>query len=183
VTGDFAAMVRRAGPGDEDAIRDVRLRAVADSPHAFDATRAAERSRSRSDWKRWLEPGAVFLLGEGPAPRGIVRADPDREDPSRVYVAAVWVRPEDRGTGAADAMVAAAVAWARDAGFRTMRLDVVADDARARRFYERNGFRVTGRRRRRERDGVLEIGMERSLAVSPGAGGASAPPSASPEAP
>jgi hypothetical protein len=33
----------------------------------------------------------------------------------------------------------------------------------ARRFYERNGFRLAGRKRQRERDGKAELQMERQV--------------------
>jgi ribosomal protein S18 acetylase RimI-like enzyme len=54
----------------------------------------------------------------------------------------VYVRPAHRGTGAADDLLAAAVAHARDQDLplRRMVLDVDAGNDRARAFYARHGF-------------------------------------------
>lgn len=50
------------------------------------------------------------------------------------------------GTGLGPALMKAAVAEARARGHRRMLLGVHPDNARARRFYERTGFRVIGER-------------------------------------
>jgi RimJ/RimL family protein N-acetyltransferase len=44
-----------------------------------------------------------------------------------------------------------------------VRLQVVEDNVRARRLYERHGFRVTGVTRLRERDRAVQLDMERVL--------------------
>jgi ribosomal protein S18 acetylase RimI-like enzyme len=47
-----------------------------------------------------------------------------------------------------------------------VRLDVMATSWRARRFYERHGFRLTGRQTVREADGRVELQMERPIGVT-----------------
>jgi len=42
-----------------------------------------------------------------------------------------------------------------------VRLKVIQGNGRARRFYERMGFRPTGHEEVRERDGLIEVQMER----------------------
>jgi ribosomal protein S18 acetylase RimI-like enzyme len=44
-----------------------------------------------------------------------------------------------------------------------MRLDVIGTNAPARRLYERHGFRLTGRETVRQRDGQIELQMERPI--------------------
>jgi len=56
----------------------------------------------------------------------------------------LFVRPDHQGSGVAKALMAAAVAAARERGFLTMRLFTPALQARARRFYEREGWVVSG---------------------------------------
>jgi len=73
------------------------------------------------------------------------------------------VHPSIRGSGAADALVAEVIAWASADGARAVRLQVVQANVRARRAYERHGFRVTGRTDARARDGVIEVEMERAM--------------------
>jgi ribosomal protein S18 acetylase RimI-like enzyme len=75
----------------------------------------------------------------------------------------MWVDPDCRGAGAADALVAAVLSWARVEGARAVRLSVIDDNARARRCYERNGFRATGTQFIRERDGATELQMEHTF--------------------
>ncbi|HEY4905354.1 MAG TPA: GNAT family N-acetyltransferase, partial [Candidatus Sulfotelmatobacter sp.] len=72
-----------------------------------------------------------------------------------------WVHPKIRGSGGADELVAAVIAWAQSEGAKLVRLKVIQGNDRARGFYERMGFRATGREEIRQRDGVIEVQMER----------------------
>lgn len=53
----------------------------------------------------------------------------------------VYVKPEYRGQGAADLLMAEAERFARSNGARVIRLGVLEGNGRARRFYARRGFR------------------------------------------
>jgi ribosomal protein S18 acetylase RimI-like enzyme len=48
-------------------------------------------------------------------------------------------------------------------GVGVVRLSVIRSNHRARRLYERNGFRLTGREAVHERDGDVELQMERAV--------------------
>jgi len=72
---------------------------------------------------------------------------------------AMWVHPDLRGTGAADALVFYVQAWGSQVGATQVRLNVVESNSRARRCYERAGFRATGRQGVVERTGDVEIEM------------------------
>ena len=76
---------------------------------------------------------------------------------------ALWVDPAARGTGAADALVAAVLDWARGEGVATVRLHVTAGNATAERLYARHGFAPTGAVYVRERDGRDVVELEASL--------------------
>lgn len=157
--------VRRAAPGDEPILRALRLEALTEAPDAFASTYERELARTTADWRRWFSPGAgvTFLLEDAGTPRGLVAGMHDAEDPGVVYLMAMWVHPALRGSGAADALVAEHLAWARGEGAWLARLDVMATNARARRLYERHGFRLTGQEKVREADGRVELRMERPL--------------------
>jgi ribosomal protein S18 acetylase RimI-like enzyme len=159
--------VRRAGPGDEPILRELRLQALTDAPEAFASTYDREPARTAADWQRWLSPGATLILEEHETPRGLVAGAHDAEDPGIVYLMAMWVHPTLRGSGAADALVTEHLAWARAAQARLVRLGVMATNGRARRLYERHGFRLTGREGAREGDGRVELEMERLLGALP----------------
>jgi ribosomal protein S18 acetylase RimI-like enzyme len=119
-------------------------------------------ARTTADWQRWLSPGATLILEEAGMARGLVAGMHDTQDPSIVYLMAMWVHPALRGSGAADALVTEHLAWARTAGARLVRVDVFATNGRARRLYERHGFRLTGRQTVQE-DGRVELQMELPL--------------------
>jgi GNAT superfamily N-acetyltransferase len=153
--------LRRAVLGDEPILRELRLQALSDAPEAFGSSYERELARTTADWQRWLSPGVTFILDEPTGPSGIVAGQPDATDPAVVHLMAMWLRPAIRGSGAADELVAAVLAWAESVGARIVRLDVMQANPRGRRFYERNGFRPTGHESTHERDGRIEIRMER----------------------
>jgi GNAT superfamily N-acetyltransferase len=159
-------VVRRAAPGDEPILRGVRLQALSDTPEAFGSTYDRELARTTADWQRWMSPGATFILDDGGGAKGIVAGVRDESDAAVVHLMSMWVDPALRGSGAAEALVASLLAWADTEGARLMRLAVIQTNDRARRFYERLGFRDNGRQGVRERDGAIEVEMER--AVAPG---------------
>jgi ribosomal protein S18 acetylase RimI-like enzyme len=159
----MAQSVRRAALGDEAILRDLRLQALRESPVAFGSTYEREVARTTADWQRWLSPGATFVLEDAAGPRGIVAGVHDETDTAVVHLMAMWVSPALRGSGAADALVAAVFSWAESQGAASVRLKVIQGNDRARGFYERIGFRVTGQEEIRQRDGRIEIQMERSV--------------------
>ena len=59
-----------------------------------------------------------------------------------VEVEALYVERAWRGTGLAEALLAAALSWAEDLGQPVVQLYVTASNERAIRFYERQGFRA-----------------------------------------
>ncbi len=157
--GDGRVSVRRAGPGDEAIVRGLRVRALTDSPDAFDSTLERELARSAEDWRRWLVNGATFILERADGAMGIAAGIPHDTDPSAAFLVSVWVHPALRGTGSADELVGAVLSWARAKGLAEVWLYVGKHNNRARRLYERWGFRATGREPVRERDGAVEVEM------------------------
>jgi GNAT superfamily N-acetyltransferase len=153
--------VRRAALGDEPILREIRLQALSDAPDAFGSTYEREVARTTSDWQRWMSPGVTFILYEPAVARGMVAGVRDESDPAIIHLMAMWVHPKIRGSGGADELVEAVVAWAQSEGAKWVRLKVIQGNDRARHFYERMGFCPTGHEEVRERDGLIEIQMER----------------------
>jgi GNAT superfamily N-acetyltransferase len=84
--------------------------------------------------ERWHEYGGAYrLAGED----GFVAVAPP-------WLEALYVRPSAWGTGVADELHMWAVERLRDAGTTTARLWVLEENVRARRFYERHGWRADG---------------------------------------
>jgi ribosomal protein S18 acetylase RimI-like enzyme len=91
----------------------------------------------------------TYLLGLAPAPAGFAklrldRAVPDDGTGKGVELQKVYVRRAAVGSGLGARLLAAAIDVARAAGAALIWLDVLKTNPRARRFYERHGFRVTG---------------------------------------
>jgi GNAT superfamily N-acetyltransferase len=157
----IARSVRRAGLGDEPILREIRLQALSDAPDAFGSTYEREVARTTADWQRWMSPGVTFILEDGAGAQGIVAGVHDETDPAVVHLMAMWVHSSIRGSGAADELVAAVLAWALSEGAKWVRLNVIQGNDRARHFYERMGFCPTGHEAARERDNRIEVQMER----------------------
>ena len=66
------------------------------------------------------------------------------DDPSLAHLEQLFVRPSHFGTGVARRLLALATGDARDAGYTHMRLATPVAHARARRFYQREGWRPVG---------------------------------------
>lgn len=81
--------------------------------------------------------GQVTIL---PAARGPHPVD----DPGLAHFSNLFVRREHWGAGLAGELHAAAIDAARERGFTQIRLYVAEGQARARRFYEREGWRPAG---------------------------------------
>ncbi len=156
-------IVRRADADDIPTIRDLRLKALTDSPDAFASTYERELARTPADWERWLAPGVTFLVEEAHRPVGLVAGTHDDHDPAVVHLMAMWVHPSARGTGAGDALVSAVVGWAHEVGAERVRLHVVTDNVPARRLYERHGFVPSGRGDELLCHGRMEMRMERAV--------------------
>lgn len=56
----------------------------------------------------------------------------------------MWVEPQARGLGGAEALIEAVAGWARDCGATSLGLWVFESNAQARAVYRRAGFTETG---------------------------------------
>jgi GNAT superfamily N-acetyltransferase len=74
----------------------------------------------------------------------VTREDPEPPPDGTINLWQLFVRPAWHGRGIANALMEAAVHEARQRGFTCMRLWTPRDQRRARRFYEREGWTLTG---------------------------------------
>ncbi|MCA1856958.1 GNAT family N-acetyltransferase [Massilia oculi] len=147
------ALVRRLAPGDWQAYRALRLRALEGAPEAFGATLDEALARPLEDWAARLAQASVSgidcpLVAEAPGRpgtlAGLLWARVDDDDPGTVNLYQMWVAPEWRGQGMAAGLLAAALGWARDRGARTVGLGVNCANAAALALYRRAGFSILG---------------------------------------
>jgi len=142
--------IRRTTPDDWREIRDLRLAALGDTPHAFGETLDDGLGHDEGEWR---SRGA-----RGQAPHSVLLAAVDDEtgewvgtmggyldSPSTPMLVGVFVRPSHRGSGAgvADALLDGVVDWARSEG-SSLTLHVHEANPRAIAFYRKRGFEPTG---------------------------------------
>lgn len=124
--------------------REVRLAALSEAPQAFKARLVDWPRGGEEQWlARFKLPGTynlVALLNGRPV--GMARGVPTGGAVSELR--SVWVSPEARGQGVADALTAAVVAWAVRSGASVLKLAVLPGNDSAIALYRRNGFVFTG---------------------------------------
>jgi predicted GNAT family acetyltransferase len=131
---------RRLTPDDWAVLRDIRLRALADSPDAFGSTVERERDFSEKEWRRRLvRPVYAVLDGE----RAVAMAGAFTDD-GRTQVWGMWTDPAHRGRGYARALLDALVGQAVAEG-TPVSLHVNVANPVARAVYESYGFVATGK--------------------------------------
>jgi ribosomal protein S18 acetylase RimI-like enzyme len=130
-------------------VRDLRVQALADTPHAFLETFLHAVEQPDEEWKararRCQDPDftgvAAVVNGRWV---GTMRAvlTPD----GRATLIGVFVAPGFRGRrfGVTDRLLDAIELWVRDRGLSELHLEVHADNARAQAFYLRRGYEFTG---------------------------------------
>lgn len=147
--------VRRSTPDEWRQARDLRREMLADTPMAYTSTLDEALAMTDEQWQRrhrerFEAPDlmATFVAvdddGRWRGQVGVVVAP--WPAPARVWVGAVYLGPEARGRGTADALMAAAEEWALEHGHDRVWLQVHEHNDRARAFYRRLGWVETGRR-------------------------------------
>jgi len=135
--------IRRATVGDARVIADVHVRTWQGAyEHVFGAERLAALTVEQRlpGWDRILgeEELQVFVAEEDGRIVGFVAVG-DGE------VSGIYVEPEAWGSPAGTALMRAGLDELRALGYSNAVLRVLEDNPRARRFYEREGWRVDGR--------------------------------------
>jgi len=138
-------VVRRVREDDWRVLRGVRLAALANAPMAFGSSLPREQVFGEGRWRAWTRTSGVFIAVVADSPVGMAAGISGQSRAERNLVA-MWVNSLWRGQGAASLLVDSVAGWARSEGAEQLRLWVADGNESARRFYERRGFSVTGRR-------------------------------------
>jgi GNAT superfamily N-acetyltransferase len=93
----------------------------------------------------------------------LTRAEPREPIPGRGHLWSLFVAPDWWGSGLARELLDWVVTGMRDSGYATAQLWTPRDHARARRFYEREGWTATDRSQSSEELGLDLILYEREL--------------------
>jgi ribosomal protein S18 acetylase RimI-like enzyme len=142
--------VRRLEAHEWRAYRDLRLRALGDSPEAFATVLLTAQRQPDAHWRERLASGAAspwdlpLVAEEGDVLAGMAWGRIHPAAPETAHVFQMWVVPEMRGRGCGALLLDAVVAWAREAKARHVVLGVTCGDTPAYRLYTRAGFRPFG---------------------------------------
>ena len=137
---------------DAAAFRALRLEGLIAHPEAFGADYANSVARPIEYWQERMQSGAggeqgityvADAAGELIGMTALVRNELAKTRHAG-SIFGVYTRPDWRGTGVADALLEACVAYAGMLGLRLVRLGVVTSNASAIRLYVRCGFQVYG---------------------------------------
>lgn len=147
---DHVIHIRAFDPHEWRTYKDLRLRALADSPDAFGSTLVREQDRSDAEWSSRLSPHAgsswdlPLIAEEDGVPAGLAWCRIESADPSVANLYQMWVAPDYRGLGAGRLLLEAAIAWARSKGAACLELGVTCRDSPAMRLYQTAGFEPLG---------------------------------------
>jgi predicted GNAT family acetyltransferase len=128
------AELRLLAPDDWEDFREIRMKALADSPDAFGSTLEREQGFTEADWRRRLT-GPVYVIDE-PRPVSVGGIFDNAGSP---HVWGMWTDPAHRGRGHARRILDALI----PPGTRAQ-LDVNVSNGADRAVYERYGFVGTG---------------------------------------
>jgi ribosomal protein S18 acetylase RimI-like enzyme len=141
----MAIRIVRLTSADVERFRQVRLEGLRSDPSGFRYGEAEDVAVGTDAWAARLDQDYVVaaqregndeILGVG----GFSRFVGDKLA-HKGLIWGMYVRKDARGSGASDAIMEALLSHAR-AKVRQLQLTVMADNARARAFYERHGFEV-----------------------------------------
>lgn len=142
--------LRRLESHESNLHRDLRLRALRDSPDSFGEALADVVAQPTSYWedltRSVTEAGrhVMFLACEGEHVLGSTYGLLDREKSEVGRVGGMWVDPAWRRRGVGRALLQEVFGWARERGLSRLALWAPAHSLAPRGLYRQAGFRETG---------------------------------------
>lgn len=136
--------IRRIEPHDGLALRDLRLRSIADAPNAFGQPIAEARGRPEAEWHRSARQSShgdnrTWLIAETDGGSvGLVQGRKRR--PSTLLLFSMWVDPSVRRLGVGRALIDQLELWGQGWDASETILWVYGGNAAAIRFYRDLGF-------------------------------------------
>jgi GNAT superfamily N-acetyltransferase len=129
--------------------RELRLRALADSPEGFRETLESEGAQPDDLWEELARRTAEHPDGEMWVAEvdGIAVGQAFsrvREDRSTMGIGAMWVAPEARAHGVGRGLLEGAEVWGRERGCTAASLSVTAGNSAAEELYRSAGYEPTG---------------------------------------
>jgi GNAT superfamily N-acetyltransferase len=143
-------VIRRLRPDEAALFKDLRLRALEDSPTSFAETFTEVAAQSPEYWDKLTasvtkpDGQVMFVAEEDGRAVGLVFGLFDRDDRTLGHLGGMWVEPAWRGRGIGRALVGAVIGWARERKLRALALWVTEGNRGAIDLYAAHGFAATG---------------------------------------
>jgi ribosomal protein S18 acetylase RimI-like enzyme len=132
-------------PSDWRQLREIRLKALQDSPAAFLSKYEQEAGWTDAQWSTEVARGRWLVVTENGRRVALLGATPEADvPPSDRYLSYMWVAPSHRRAGLAMRLVVTMLDLLRDEQIGRVWLWVLDGNEPARTLYERLGFRRTG---------------------------------------
>lgn len=150
--------VRVLNPDEWPAYKDVRVRALRESPEAFVASAEEEEAFGDDRWQERMERSRRILALDADEVVGVVSVGTGHRTniPGAGELFGLWVAPARRGSGVARRLLEKAAKVGREVGLRQLVYWVGTDNGRAVAFASSFGFRPTDDRRPMRIRGVDE---------------------------
>jgi GNAT superfamily N-acetyltransferase len=162
---DTTLTIRRCVLEDWKELRAIRLEALADTPDAYGSTYEECSQWSDQQWMVAASNRLFYFAERDGVVVGMVSGGLNDRHPGTRWLYGMYVTPTVRGSDTATRLVETVCHWASDEGVNEVYLHVTMVVARARAFYEKVGFRLTGETFTMDRDPTLTLAtMVRSLA-------------------
>jgi len=145
-------------------LRDVRLRALRDTPLAFSSTYESESQLTDEEWlarsQRWNGEDEILYIAidhsHANSACGIVACSSEEDNGiHHGHVISMWVDPAYRRAGVGRMLIDALKSWAHSRGLHALKLMVTSVNYGAIDFYHRVGFRMTGQTGRYPNDPAI----------------------------
>jgi ribosomal protein S18 acetylase RimI-like enzyme len=142
--------IRPIDAGEGALFREIRLRALADAPGAFERTLAEEELKPQAEWDESARLAsaqgelAIYIAEDGGRTLGMAGGFLDRRREGTAMLWGMWVDPDARRTGLGARLAAEVERWARSRGCSCLALWVAANNVAALSLYERLGFESAG---------------------------------------
>lgn len=158
--------IRTLAEDEWEQYREMRLRALRESPDAFVADVSTEEDYDEQLWRDRMNRSVRLLISKGSEPVGIASVRMNEslfDDAAELF--SLWVTPDLRGEGLAAQLVVAASEAAEKQGARQLVYWVGTENVPAVAFASGYGFRPTEHRREPRTDAGRADGMEEEMAM------------------
>ncbi len=142
------SIIRRLNLGEGQFYRAVRLEALRESPDAFSSRYDDAVARSDQSWADQADSSAMgsdraTFVAIKDQPVGLAALYRDENDLDVGELIQMWVAPVVRGESTATDLLLEIFRWAGSNRFSQVKAEVMRNNARALRFYEKFGFTVS----------------------------------------